>query len=66
MRSRLQVRRGLTAGIRRSRLRVSMTILPYFDPLVNVRMEDDTRRGQVAGRWCKRTTRPAAAAPLPC
>jgi hypothetical protein len=60
-----QVRRGLAAGIRRSRLRVSMTSLPYSDGLAIVRMEDDTGRGEVASRWCKSTTRPAVAAALP-
>ena len=60
-----QVRRGLAAGIRCSRLRVSMTSLPYSDGLAIVRMEDDTGRGQVASRWCKSTTRPAIAAALP-
>jgi hypothetical protein len=59
------VRRGLTAGIRRSRLRVSMTSLLYSDGLANVRKEDDTGRGEVATRWCKSTTRPAVAAHLP-
>jgi predicted O-methyltransferase YrrM len=60
-----QVRRGLAAGIRRSRLRASLTSLPYSDGLAIVRMEDDTGRGQVASRWCKSTTQPAEAAPLP-
>jgi predicted O-methyltransferase YrrM len=60
-----KVRRGLVAGIRRSRLRVSMTSLPYSDGLAIVRMEDDTGRGQVSSRWCKSTTRPAVAASLP-
>ena len=60
-----QVRRGLASGIRRSRLRVSMTSLPYSDGLAIVRMEDDTGRGQVASAWCKSTTRPAVAAPMP-
>jgi len=60
-----QVRRGLMAGIRRSRRRVSMTSLPYSDGLAIVRVEDDFGCGQVASRWCKSTTRPAVAAPLP-
>jgi hypothetical protein len=37
-----QVRRGLVAGIRRLRLRVSTTSLPYSDGLAIVRMEGDT------------------------
>lgn len=60
-----QVRRGLMAGIRRSRRRVSMTSLPYSDGLAIVRMEDDTGCGQVRSHWCKRTTRPAVPVPLP-
>jgi predicted O-methyltransferase YrrM len=60
-----QVRRGLVAGIRRSRLRVSTTSLPYSDGLAIVRIEDDTGHGQVTSQWCKTTTRPAAPASIP-
>jgi predicted O-methyltransferase YrrM len=54
-----QVRRGLTAGIRRSRLRVSMTSLPYSDgwPSCGWRTTPAAARSPLAGARARRGRR---------